>query len=153
MHIQTKHCCKEAQTVRFTTALSSLSQASLPSLLINEGKPGRGGNGSSVCVCGQPWPGHTAAGVLRAVLSGQRACRGPSHVTGRAAERAGTWTGTETAPRGTLHWRLRPCVPAAALSCFFCLYLSLRAGMLMFLEVPGSKQPEDRQDFKVAMSE
>lgn len=28
---------------------------------------------------------------------------------------------------------------AAALSCFFCLYLSLRAGMLMFLAMTGYK--------------
>lgn len=34
------HCCEEAKMVRFTTAVSSLTQASLPSLLINEGKPG-----------------------------------------------------------------------------------------------------------------
>lgn len=94
-------CREEAKNVHLTTTPSSLSQASLPSLLINEGKQGRGGNYSNAC--GRLWPGHTAAGVLRAVL-----CRDLSHVTAQAAERAGTWTGTETVHRGTLRWRLRP---------------------------------------------
>lgn len=40
--------------------------------------------------------------------------------------------------RDTVHWKLCPCFLAAALSCFFCLYLSLRAGMLMFLAVTVS---------------
>lgn len=41
---QTKHRREEIKNALFAIALSSLSQASLPSLLINEGKQGRGGN-------------------------------------------------------------------------------------------------------------
>lgn len=41
---QTQRRREETKNALFATALSSLSQASLPSLLINEGKQGRGGN-------------------------------------------------------------------------------------------------------------
>lgn len=37
--------------------------------------------------------------------------------------------------RDTVHWKLCPCFLAAAQSCFFCVYLSLSAGMLMLLAV------------------
>lgn len=43
-----------------------------------------------------PAAGRAAAGVLRPVLSGERACWGPKHLTGQAANRARTRTGTET---------------------------------------------------------
>lgn len=58
------------------------------------------------------------------MLSGQRACRGLKHVTGRAANRARTWTGTETAQRpGTLETlsMLPGCGPELLSLCVFVI--------------------------------
>lgn len=61
-----------------------------------------------------------------AVLSGQRACRGLKHVTGRAANRARTWTGTETETaqwHGTLETLsvLLGCGPELLFLCVFVI--------------------------------
>lgn len=118
-----------------TTTLSSLSQAFLPSLLINEGKPGRGGNHPNAREAASHGSWCFEGRVVRtACVSGSK-----SHNRTSSRESWNRDRDRDSAQRHLTLQTQRLLPIAAALGCFFCLCLSLRAGMLMLLAVTGSK--------------
>lgn len=118
---------------RPTTTLSSLSQAFLPSLLINEGNRGRGGNHPNAHVAASHGSWCFEGRVVRT------ACVSGSKSHNRTSSRESWDRDRDSAQRHLTLQTHHLLTIAAALSCFFCLCLSLRAGMLMLLAVTGSK--------------
>lgn len=96
-----------------------------------------------------------AAGVLRAVLSGQRACRGPSHITGRAAERE-SWDRDGDGDSAQRHLTLQTPAPAFYSSSLELLFRSVFVIESRNVDASGrdwfQTQAEDRRQCEVGMS-